>query len=175
MMRNFHTFPSHNPENSLLQLHPFCVSGFGLYRFCEWKKKGSYLRPNRAVESDSEFEFDADKAREALRNLDLQLDLISQKQTNPVPKIKASNPSPYGTTVEATKDLPDTGSFLPYAAFGLLIFSIFYNILFINVIKPSVDGPQGEVSPAGLSIMKQILKAELLPSIQLSPSPSVQQ
>lgn len=89
--------------------------------------------------------------------------------------ITASNPSPYGTTVEATKDLPDTGSFLPYAAFGLLIFSIFYNILFINVIKPSVDGPQGEVSPAGLSIMKQILKAELLPSIQLSPSPSVQQ
>ncbi|KAI3723824.1 hypothetical protein L2E82_35583 [Cichorium intybus] len=170
-MRNFHTFSSRNPDNSLLQLHPFCVSGFGFYKFCEWKKRGSILFPNRAVERDSEFEFDPDKAREALRKLDQQLDRISQKPTTPVPKIKAS--SPYDTRDQSTKDLPDTGSFLPYAAFGLLIFTIFYNILFINVIKPSIDGPEVEKSPAGLSIMKQILKAELLPSIQLQQSPAV--
>ncbi|KAL4578663.1 hypothetical protein LXL04_014792 [Taraxacum kok-saghyz] len=170
-MRNFQIFSSPTPDSSLLQLHPFCVSGFGFYKFCEWKKKGSYLLPIRAVDRDSEFEIDPDKAREALRQLDQQLDRISQKQTNPVPKIKAS--SPYNTRDEPTKDLPDTGSVLPYAAFGLLIFTIFYNILFINVIKPSIDGPEAEVSPAGLSIMKKIQKAELLPSLQISPSPEV--
>ncbi|KVI08163.1 hypothetical protein Ccrd_013468 [Cynara cardunculus var. scolymus] len=128
-MRNFQPFLSHNPHNSLLQHQPLWVSTFGFYTCCQWKKRGSgtnnSILPNRAVDRDSEFEIDPDKAREALRKLDQQLDLISQKQSNPVPKIKV-------------------------------------------VIKPSIDGPQVEVSPAGSSIMTQVLKAELL---QLSPSP----
>ncbi|KAI3746421.1 hypothetical protein L6452_08854 [Arctium lappa] len=166
-MRNLQPFLSHNPDNSLLRHQPLWVSRFGFYTCCEWKKRGSAtnnsILPNRAVDRDSEFEIDPDKAREALRMLDQQLDLISQKQTNPVPKIKAS--SPYSTRDDEMKD---TGAFLPYAAFGLLIFTMFYNILFATVIKPSIDGPQVEVSPAGSSIMTQVLKDELL---QLQPSP----
>lgn len=34
-----------------------------------------------------------------------------------------------------------SGSFLASAAAGLLIFTIFYNILFLTVIKPAIDGP----------------------------------
>lgn len=40
---------------------------------------------------------------------------------------------------EENKDL--SGSFLNSLAFGLLLFTIFYNILFVTVIKPAVDGP----------------------------------
>lgn len=40
---------------------------------------------------------------------------------------------------EESKDL--SGSFLNSLAFGLLLFTIFYNILFVTVIKPAVDGP----------------------------------
>lgn len=79
-------------------------------------------------------------------------------------------PSPYDTRVEATKDLPaDTGAFLPYAFFALLIFTVAYNILFIKVIKPSVDG-QVELAPVRPSIMRDILKSEILSLIQLPPS-----
>nr|GEV50785.1 chromosome partition protein like [Tanacetum cinerariifolium] len=123
----------------------------------------------RAAERESEFEIDREKAREALRKLDQQLDVMSQKQTNNVPKTKAANP--YNVTDEAIKDVQDTGSFLPLAFFALLVFTVVYNIVFIKVIKPSVDGPQVELAPVRSSIMKEILKAELLPSIQLTPSP----
>jgi len=34
-----------------------------------------------------------------------------------------------------------SGSFLAFTAFSLFAFSIFYNILFLTVIKPSIDGP----------------------------------
>lgn len=34
-----------------------------------------------------------------------------------------------------------SGTFLTYAASGLLLFTIFYNILFVTVIKPAIDGP----------------------------------
>ncbi|KAK6138327.1 hypothetical protein DH2020_027911 [Rehmannia glutinosa] len=45
-----------------------------------------------AVEKDSEFEFDPDKAREALRKLDEQLQSLSEKQVNP-PKFRVIKPS----------------------------------------------------------------------------------
>lgn len=38
-----------------------------------------------------------------------------------------------------------TGSFLGYTAFVLFVFSIFYNILFITVIRPSIDGPDEDI------------------------------
>ncbi|KAI7744046.1 hypothetical protein M8C21_013615 [Ambrosia artemisiifolia] len=147
--------------HSLLHHHRFLVSGFGFYKCCELTKRGSrsdhnFIK-NRAVDGDSEFEIDPDKARDALRQLDQQLDLISNKQDNPVPKIKASNP--YNTRDEVTKEVQDPEAFLPYAFFGLLVFTIFYNILFIKVIKPSVDVPQ-ELAPVRSSIMSQILKDE---------------
>lgn len=88
MMRNFKPFLSDNP---LMHQQPLWVSGLGFYRCCERKKMSTFL-PNRAVDRDSdseiEFEFDPDMAREALRKLDQQLDRISQKQTNPLPKNK---------------------------------------------------------------------------------------
>nr|XP_043612870.1 uncharacterized protein LOC122584862 [Erigeron canadensis] len=155
------------PDNFLLlhHHHPSRVSGFGFYRWCRWNKK---RRDNyRAVERDSEYEIDPEVAREALRKLDQQL----QKQTKPVPKPKASNP--YDLREEATTNVQDTGSYLPITFFGLLIFTIVYNIIFIKVIKPSIDGPQAELAPVRPSLMRELLKAELLPSIQLPPSSEV--
>ncbi|GKU94030.1 hypothetical protein SLEP1_g7570 [Rubroshorea leprosula] len=35
-----------------------------------------------------------------------------------------------------------SGSFLTYLAGGLLIFTVFYNILFYTVIKPGIDGQE---------------------------------
>ncbi|RVW85440.1 hypothetical protein CK203_039041 [Vitis vinifera] len=32
-----------------------------------------------------------------------------------------------------------SGSFLAYSALALLIFTIFYNVLFLTVIQPSID------------------------------------
>lgn len=44
---------------------------------------------------------------------------------------------------QVTEDTRDPeGSFLTSLAFGLLLFTIFYNILFTTVIKPAVDGPE---------------------------------
>lgn len=41
---------------------------------------------------------------------------------------------------EETTDF--SGSFLAYLAFGLLVFTIIYNVIFLTVIKPSVDVPE---------------------------------
>ncbi|XP_071718020.1 uncharacterized protein [Rutidosis leptorrhynchoides] len=152
---------------SMLKLQPLLSNSppsnhqFGFYRCCEWKKRGN-LVPNRAApDSNSDYEIDMETAREALRKLDLQLDSISQKQPNPAPKTQASNP--YDLRDANDVQVEDTGSFLPYAFFALLIFTIVYNIVFIKVIKPSVDGQQVELAPVRASLMRDILKAELLP------------
>jgi len=43
--------------------------------------------------------------------------------------------------VQMREETPEFSvSFLAYSAFALLIFTIFYNLLFITVIKPSIDG-----------------------------------
>ncbi|KAF5803495.1 hypothetical protein HanRHA438_Chr06g0280951 [Helianthus annuus] len=157
MMRNL--LQPTTSDHPLLHHHRFWVSGFGF----ELKKRSSrtnnnFFQNQATAAGDSEFEIDPDKARDALRQLDQQLDLISQKQANPVPKIKAS--SPYNAREEVTKDVQDPGAFLPYAFFGLLVFTIVYNVLFIKVIKPSIDGPQVELAPVRSSIMSQILKDE---------------
>lgn len=95
------------------------------------------------MENESKFEVDPDKARQALSDLDQQLDSLSIKQVNP-PKIRASS---IGNMKEQVRNEPPeiTGSFLGYTAFVLFVFSIFYNILFITVIKPSVDGPDEDI------------------------------
>lgn len=105
-----------------------------------FKKNRRRIRLVAAVEKDSEFEIDPEKAREALRKLDDQLQTLSQKQIDP-PKIRATDVTRASSQVtEGTRDLE--GSFLTSLAFGLFVFTIFYNILFITVIKPAIDGPE---------------------------------
>ncbi|KAK9673642.1 hypothetical protein RND81_12G180800 [Saponaria officinalis] len=92
------------------------------------------------MEREPGFEVDQDKAREALNELDLQLESLSNKQITP-PKIKAS--SLENMNVQMREDPPEiTGPVLGYLAFILFVFSIFYNIFFLTVIKPAVDGQQ---------------------------------
>lgn len=43
-------------------------------------------------------------------------------------------------SVMKESDVEISGSFLASVAGGLLLFTIFYNILFLTVIKPSIDG-----------------------------------
>ncbi|XP_052187387.1 uncharacterized protein LOC127798108 [Diospyros lotus] len=102
------------------------------------KRRGTDSHSRRAVERESEFEVDPDKARQALAKLDQQLQSLSQKQVNP-PKRKASDLDQ--PPVQMREETPEFSvSFLAYSAFALLIFTIFYNLLFITVIKPSIDG-----------------------------------
>lgn len=98
-------------------------------------------RRRQAVERESEFEVDPDKAREALRKLDQQLESLSQKQLDPRPKISVPDLD-LGREQMREEMLEYSPSFLAYLAFSLLIFSIFYNVLFITVIKPAIDGPE---------------------------------
>lgn len=55
-----------------------------------FKKNRRRIRLVAAVEKDSEFEIDPEKAREALRKLDDQLQTLSQKQIDP-PKIRGNS------------------------------------------------------------------------------------
>ncbi|XP_042484119.1 uncharacterized protein LOC122064480 [Macadamia integrifolia] len=97
-----------------------------------------------AMEKESHFELDPDKAREALAELDQQLQSLSQKQVTPSKdRVSSSNlvPEPNDARDLFREEMPElSGSFLAYSAFALFMFTIFYNIIFITVIKPSVDG-----------------------------------
>ncbi|KAE8037165.1 hypothetical protein FH972_009778 [Carpinus fangiana] len=91
-----------------------------------------------AAKKDSQqFDVDPDKAREALQELDQQLQSLAQKQVS-TPKIRASD-------VDLTKDRMTeeefSESFLKYSAVALVLFTIFYNILFETVIKAAIDIP----------------------------------
>ncbi|KAL2510835.1 Nuclear transcription factor Y subunit A-1 [Abeliophyllum distichum] len=113
------------------------LCGFRIWGSDELKKRRRILN---AVEKDSEFEVDPDKAREALKKLDEQIQSLSKKQVVP-PKIRASS---LGRTSRQMKEETTdfSGSFLGYVAFALLVFTIVYNVIFLTVIKPSVDGPE---------------------------------
>ncbi|KAI3449971.1 hypothetical protein Pfo_006636 [Paulownia fortunei] len=133
--------------------------------FKKSRRNGNF-GPLSAVEKDSGFEVDPDKAREALRKLDEQLQSLSKKQVDP-PKIRAldlNKASPRLT--EETSEF--SGSFLAYAASALLVFTIFYNIIFLTVIKPSIDG---EEPVSATSIIKDTQEGASLK--QLSTSPEV--
>ncbi|KAL6341156.1 hypothetical protein AAG906_032272 [Vitis piasezkii] len=84
-----------------------------------------------------QFEVDPDKAREALQKLDQQLQSLSQKQVTP-PRKTASNQNLAGDQMRE-EPVKLSGSFLAYSALALLIFTIFYNVLFLTVIQPSID------------------------------------
>ncbi|XP_062172809.1 uncharacterized protein LOC133878291 [Alnus glutinosa] len=91
-----------------------------------------------AAEKDSQhFDVDPDKAREALQELDQQLQSLAQKKIS-TPKIRASD-------VDLTKDNMTeeefSDSFLKNLAVALVLFTIFYNILFETVIKRAIDIP----------------------------------
>ncbi|XP_026429792.1 uncharacterized protein LOC113326242 [Papaver somniferum] len=105
--------------------------------------------PLNAVESDSGFELDGKKkAREALKQLDNQLQSLTT--TTPPPNIRRVSSSPpknLDSKADIDRDMmreppPEySDSFFAYSAFALLFISVFYNILFLTVIKPSIDGP----------------------------------
>ncbi|GMI92355.1 hypothetical protein HRI_002904800 [Hibiscus trionum] len=100
-----------------------------------------------AVEKDTEqFEVDPEKAKEALQKLDQQFQTLSNKQVS-TPKIRASDVKL--TRDEMVEDSPEvSGSFLAYLTVALLVFTIFYNVLFYSVIKPSIDGPESPPEPS---------------------------
>ncbi|KAE8682506.1 Calcium-dependent protein kinase 19 isoform 1 [Hibiscus syriacus] len=100
-----------------------------------------------AVEKDTEqFEVDPEKAKEALKNLDQQLQILSNKQVS-TPKIRAADVKL--TRDEMVEDRPEIpGSALAYLTVALLTFTIFYNVLFYSVIKPSIDGPEYDPQPS---------------------------
>ncbi|KAJ8543806.1 hypothetical protein K7X08_025424 [Anisodus acutangulus] len=126
----------HNPS-ILFLTHP--STSFSSYLFKNISRR-KIIPLVEAVEKDSEFEVDQDKAREALRKLDEQLQSISQKQIDP-PKIRATDVTRASSQLAEDNKAPE-GSFLTSLAFGLLLFTIFYNILFSTVIKPAIDGPE---------------------------------
>ncbi|KAL3529897.1 hypothetical protein ACH5RR_009219 [Cinchona calisaya] len=121
-----------------------------------------------AVERDSEFEVDPVKAREGLRKLDEQLQSIAEKQVKP-PKVRASDLNRVrGQMREATTEI--SGSFLASVAASLLIFTIFYNILFLTVIKPAIDGPEPVLTTSSLMEDEKTAPFQQLPSIPGAPA-----
>ncbi|EXB93316.1 hypothetical protein L484_015304 [Morus notabilis] len=109
-----------------------------------------------SVEKESQqFEVDQDKAREALKQLDQQLQSLSQKQVRS-PKIKATDVNLTTTRDQTTEEAQDfSGSFLAYTAGALFLLTIFYNVFFYAVIKPAIDGP--DESPTRV-VERQIAK-----------------
>ncbi|KAL1532947.1 hypothetical protein AAHA92_32898 [Salvia divinorum] len=93
------------------------------------------------VEKESEFETDADKAREALRKLDEQLQSLSTKPPT-TPKIRAVDISRSPSLKGDEENTEISGSFWAYAISFLFVFTIVYNIVFVTIIKPSVDGEE---------------------------------
>lgn len=114
------------------------------------KKKRHLMRIVQAIERDDSssssserFEIDRDKAREALKQLDQQIE--SQADEKPRIIIKTSSSDVVRTNNDPImfEEPPEiSGSFLTSSAFVLLALTLFYNILFITVIKPSMDGPE---------------------------------
>ncbi|KAI3461106.1 hypothetical protein Pfo_017769 [Paulownia fortunei] len=143
-LRHYTSVPLHTSSSSYInkQKKSIFLSGFRilgdkeLLGFKKSRRNGSL----NAVEKDSDFEVDPDKAREALRKLDEQLQSLSKKQLTP-PKIRALDLN-QSSPREKEETSEFSGSFLAYAASALLVFTIFYNIIFLTVIKPSIDGPE---------------------------------
>ncbi|KAM1754776.1 hypothetical protein PS2_007058 [Malus domestica] len=111
--------------------------------------------PSLHIENESQqFEVDPDKAREALKNLDQQLQSSSQTKFRP-PKEKAPDVT---FSRDRTKDEhveEFSGSFFAITAAAVFAFTVFYNVLFYAVIKPSIDGL--EAAPSTV-VQREILK-----------------
>lgn len=107
------------------------------------KKKRHLMVIVRASDRDESqrFQIDRDKAREALKQLDQQI----ESQADEKPRIISKTSSDVVRTNDPImfEEPPEiSGSFLTTSAFVLLALTMFYNILFITVIKPSMDGPE---------------------------------
>ncbi|XP_057430713.1 uncharacterized protein LOC130723622 [Lotus japonicus] len=101
-----------------------------------------------AKEDSEQYEIDPDKARESLKELDQQIQSLSNEQvSSPKVRVKVSDVKLAEDQVSGsgsgsgTDKIDISDSFLASLAGGLLFFSIFYNVLFYTVIKPSIDGP----------------------------------
>ncbi|KAI3995406.1 hypothetical protein MKX01_025616 [Papaver californicum] len=116
------------------------------------RKSLIFLQPLYAVENDSEFELDRKKkAREALKQLDNQLQSLTTKKDTTQPpntrRVSSSPPNNLDSKADIDRDMmrelpPEySDSFFAYSAFALLFISVFYNVFFLTVIKPSIDGP----------------------------------
>ncbi|KAI3954141.1 hypothetical protein MKW98_017965 [Papaver atlanticum] len=140
----------------LLQFHhhhrnnTICSSTFKGIISTKRRRSLTFLQPLNAVEKDSEFELDRKKkAREALKQLDNQLQSLTATTTPPsnIRRVSSSPPSNLNSKADIDRDMlreppPEySDSFFAYSAFALLFISVFYNILFLTVIKPSIDGP----------------------------------
>ncbi|CAK8565847.1 unnamed protein product [Lathyrus sativus] len=95
-----------------------------------------------ALKEDSkQYEVDPEKAKEALKELDQKIQSISNKQVSS-PKLKVPDMKPRREEMTSENGkLEISESFLGLVAGGLVLFTILYNVLFITVIKPSIDGP----------------------------------
>ncbi|XP_020219968.1 uncharacterized protein LOC109802947 [Cajanus cajan] len=96
-----------------------------------------------AVKEDSQsqqYEVDPEKAREALKKLDDQIQSLSNKQAS-TSKLRASEVKFPKEEAIGNDKLEISDSFLATLAGGLILFTIFYNVLFYSVIKPAIDGP----------------------------------
>ncbi|KAL6008408.1 hypothetical protein ACLOJK_033918 [Asimina triloba] len=101
-----------------------------------------------AVEKESQFEIDREKAREALQKLDEQIQTLSQRPDSPIKTKKRPPPPPLDPNFERQlmtglrpEEMPEmSGSNLAFSVLGLLILTFFYNAVFYTFIKPSVDG-----------------------------------
>ncbi|KAG1368746.1 putative Cytochrome b [Cocos nucifera] len=115
-----------------------------------WRTISRRLSPppsGAAEKEETQFEIDREKAREALQKLDQQLQTLSQQES--LPKKRPPSPS-LSTDLNLDRDrmtgmrideMPEiSGSYLSYVAVALLILTIFNNIIFNAIIKPSVDG-----------------------------------
>ncbi|XP_058072744.1 uncharacterized protein LOC131221491 [Magnolia sinica] len=122
-----------------------------------------------AVEKESQFQIDREKAREALQKLDQQLQSLSQRTESPSKnKRDSSSPSPpyFDPSLERelmtgrrTEEMPEiSGSYLAYSAVALVILTVFNNIVFGLFIKPSVEG----VEPAPATVRREPLNAEMM-------------
>ncbi|KAF8403808.1 hypothetical protein HHK36_011914 [Tetracentron sinense] len=86
-----------------------------------------------------------------------------------------SSTSDPGRAGDMRGEMPDfSGSYFAYSAFALVILSIFYNILFITVIKPSVDGPEPELAPASIALREAPYAAAVKQSPPQLPEGTIQ-
>uniref|UniRef100_A0A7N0TX49 Uncharacterized protein n=1 Tax=Kalanchoe fedtschenkoi TaxID=63787 RepID=A0A7N0TX49_KALFE len=133
----------------LLQSLHYPVAGIGdnkLGRVVWTRPHGIHcLRSIRAAQNGRPV--DPEKAREALKKLDQQLQYISEKPPA-TPTKKARDPG--FEEFQIREEMPQiSGSFLGYTAAALFLFTIFYNIFFYTVIKPAVDLPSDPTAQLG--------------------------
>ncbi|CAA6659131.1 unnamed protein product [Spirodela intermedia] len=101
-----------------------------------------------AVERESEFEIDREKALAALEKLDQQLKALSEKETAPPGEGPFSSLFFFLRPRSALEgndgvDTPEiSGSVLAYSAIALLILTFVNNLLFGVFVKPYVDGDE---------------------------------